>query len=437
VKGSEHIIFVEGYLEAHLNNISNRKNKGKDVWLGLGDCHIATPQRLKHLTRVIKHNPIKTVTFCLDSDKAGFNSIRELLTDESLKIIRPFLPKLFFFCWDKLASPEIKDIHELHEQRGYFYLDYLDLIKDRAKIRNIYEQLTHSCFKDSYLSEYIDGLNARELEKGILQLLSAIEAFTPKDLMELDVALCDRFKNEAPVLKVVQSRIAKEIEKIEQKNYETSVKDWGKQIHSCTNSQTLDILLASPPKKDILTMPIHENAPTEEEWAKVDELIPTHYWKLDQYVGYTRGGLHIIGGRPGDGKSTIMLNLMRSLLSGNPAANSMFITLEESKEALKRKLLLSYADVILDEHNPLKNYENLLSYLKRGQFVKDGKLVNPKAEIIAKIEEAKQWIGQCITDKRLTILSPSTTDVVSIVKSMREYNKYFGYDFFFLDYFLF
>jgi DNA primase len=430
IKNAEHLILVEGYLEATLNNFYNRKNRGNEAWLGLGDCHIASPDRLNLLNKLLNQNSVKTITLCLDNDHAGFMAVRDLLTTELLKIARPLLSKLFFFCWDRMGIPEIKDIHDLHEKQGYAYLDYLALLQDKAVLRNIYEQLVQSCFKDTCVQ-----LDSRELEKGTIQLLSAIAAFDSKDLMELDLALNSRFKDNLAALDLIRTRIAEEIEKIEIKNRIDSIKEWSKQLQNCDNIQNLDKLLESPPKKEILTMPIHQEPPTDDYWKNVNNLIQTHYWKLDQYIGYTKGGLHIVAGRPGDGKTATMINLTRTQLCGNPDAKVMFVTLEESAKPLMTKLLLCCSDVILDKDNPTKNYENLLCYLNRGHFLnQNGNICYLDKEKIDRIETAKEWIKWHIAKKKLTIVSPAKHDVENLVKIMAEYNKYFGYDFFFLDY---
>jgi hypothetical protein len=433
LKKGNKINVVESYLEAAIFNGCSEFHKSNESWLGLGDCSVATPERLKILTKIVKDNEPPSVTFILDSDTFGFHAVRGLLDQDSLKIIRPILKKCFFFCWDKTgyfsANENVKDIFDLMNKFGYGYLDALEILEHRSFIRNIYEFLVVCCFADSSVN-----IDSREIELGINKLLSAIQAFGENDKLELDLALSDRFKDSPTVLDKIRTQVSEEFEKIGAENYVNDVKDWGKKLENCSSPQQVGRLLECVPKKEILSIPVHQAPLTDNDWASTTELIPIYYDALDRYIAFTRGGFHIVGGRPGDGKSTFLLNIARSQLRGNPNSRVFILTLEEAQKALFQKLLLCDADVIFDDDNIDENYKNFLHYLKHGKIVKNKKLVDVNSYNAEKIAESKAWINQCIADKRLTILSPPTSDVDSLTKLMSEYNRYYGYDFICLDY---
>jgi hypothetical protein len=428
VKNARQLIVTESHFEAAIQNSRNRLNKSEEVWLSLGGCSL-TEKHLKDLTRIVKENNIQTLTFMLDGDTPGFNAITKILEPQVLKVVRPIFHQMCFFSWDKLASPKLKDIFDLMREHGYFYLDAVNTyLRNDCFMQNVFEYLVSQCFGKVIILDY------REQELGIQKLLYSISALNDKDKVQLDLALSDRFKDSPYVLDRVRARVAEEFEKIEEERYVNSVKDCVAKAKDCTKIEQIDILLESLPKKEILSIPVHPEPLTDNDWASTTELIPTYYDALDKTVGLTPGGLGIVGGRPGEGKSTFSLNLLRSQLLGRSESRCLFISLEETQKALNQKLLLCDSDVILDDNNIEENYKNFLQYLKYGKFQQNGKMVTLDKEKAEKIEMSKLWINQCISEKRLAILSPKYTDIDDIVKEMLGYNKYFGYDFICLDY---
>jgi len=433
-KGNE-IKIVESYLEAAIFNGCSEFHQSDETWLGLGDCSVATPERLRILTKIVKDNEPPVITFVLDSDVAGYRAVCELLEQNALKLIRPILKKCFFFCWDKIPYQKTKDIFDLMTELGYNYRDAVGLLNERQYVRNIYEFLVLCCFgSDFKFSSELIPIDSREIELGINKLLSAIRAFGEDDKLELDLALSDRFKDSPAVLDKIRTRVSEEFEKIGAENYVNDVKDWAKKLENCSSPQFIDRLLESLPKKEILSIPVHQAPLTDNDWASTTKLTQTYYDVLDRYIAFTLGGFHIVGGRPGDGKSTFLLNIARSQLRGDSNSRVLILTLEEAQKALFQKLLLCDADVIFDDDNIDGNYKNFLHYLEHRKIVKNGKSIDIDSYNADKIAESKAWINQCISDKRLTILSPPTSDVDNIVKLMSEYNKYYGYDFICLDY---
>ena len=114
---------------------------------------------------------------------------------------------------------------------------------------------------------------------------------------------------------------------------------------------------------------------------KSDKLIKTGYPSIDRYSGgLTRGEITIIGGRPGHGKTTVMVNLLAKAIEQGHRA--MFFSRELPNAELLKKILclesgkMSYGmvrqNVFTD--NDLKNMEEAIK-LVRKKYSKDNFLM--------------------------------------------------------------
>ena len=110
---------------------------------------------------------------------------------------------------------------------------------------------------------------------------------------------------------------------------------------------------------------------------KSDKLIKTGYPSIDKYSGgLTRGEITIIGGRPGHGKTTVMINLLAKALEQGHKA--MFFSRELPNAELLKKILclesgkMSYGMVrqnVFTDHD-LKNMEDAIEVV-REKYSKD------------------------------------------------------------------
>ena len=110
---------------------------------------------------------------------------------------------------------------------------------------------------------------------------------------------------------------------------------------------------------------------------KTTRLIKTGYENLDRFAGgLTRGEVTIIGGRPGHGKTTVMVNLLSKALDNGHKA--MFFSRELPNSELLKKILclesekLSYGMIrqnVFTDHD-LKNMEEAIQIV-RNKYSKD------------------------------------------------------------------
>jgi replicative DNA helicase len=110
---------------------------------------------------------------------------------------------------------------------------------------------------------------------------------------------------------------------------------------------------------------------------KTSKLIKTGYSNIDKYSGgLTRGEITIIGGRPGHGKTTVMVNLLAKAIEQGQKA--MFFSRELPNSELLKKILclesdkLSYGMIrqnVFTEYD-LKNMEEAIQIV-RNKYTKD------------------------------------------------------------------
>ena len=99
---------------------------------------------------------------------------------------------------------------------------------------------------------------------------------------------------------------------------------------------------------------------------QTSKLIKTGYDNLDKYSGgLTRGEITIIGGRPGHGKTTLMLNVLKSLI--DQGLNVMLFNREMSNTEMIKKMCV------------LENNELLYSDVRRNKF-------DSKSEVLMELQ---------------------------------------------------
>jgi replicative DNA helicase len=105
---------------------------------------------------------------------------------------------------------------------------------------------------------------------------------------------------------------------------------------------------------------------------KESKLIKTGYSSLDRFAGgLTRGEITIVGGRPGHGKTTVLINILANVLQSGHKA--MFFSRELPNSELLKKIIclesqeLSYSMVRKNvfNNNDLQEVNRTLEFIKR------------------------------------------------------------------------
>lgn len=121
------------------------------------------------------------------------------------------------------------------------------------------------------------------------------------------------------------------------------------------------------------------------------------------------GGVSVIAASPGEGKTSLMLNLLRNLLRSQPDKKFYFFSYEEPDIFLAYKLLMIGSNVQLGEQNLDAFIDHFRSASWRACDEKDPQLARA-------LDEFNTWTGQ----GRLSLLSPEL-DCYTLVKEIREH----------------
>jgi replicative DNA helicase len=113
--------------------------------------------------------------------------------------------------------------------------------------------------------------------------------------------------------------------------------------------ESISEILATASKKieNINRERLRFSTPPPRSWAEIERAIidepPALFTGFDAFPPLVPGAVTLISGRPGQGKTTLMLNILRSLAEADRCKGKslLFFTYEESEERLYRKLLCS------------------------------------------------------------------------------------------------
>nr|MDQ3398601.1 hypothetical protein [Deinococcota bacterium] len=99
------------------------------------------------------------------------------------------------------------------------------------------------------------------------------------------------------------------------------------------------------------------------------------------------GGITVIAGSPGEGKTSLMLNLLRNLLRSEPDKKFYFFSYEESDIFLALKLLMIGSNVVLAE-------DNLEAFVKHFQAASWRGCDEANGKLAYAVDEFGSWIGE-------------------------------------------
>ena len=133
--------------------------------------------------------------------------------------------------------------------------------------------------------------------------------------------------------------------------------------------------------------------------ATIPPAYQTGYSSLDEFVGFTPGGISLIAGRPSHGKTTLMFNLLLQMSNLYPDKTFYFFTYEEPTRNISIKLLnrligedlKGYYGDVRGLHKRT-NYEFIKSYIKA------------QRTDIAIIEEGKEQLRDLIDSQRIKVI---------------------------------
>ena len=145
---------------------------------------------------------------------------------------------------------------------------------------------------------------------------------------------------------------------------------------------------------------------------KESKLIKTGYASLDKFAGgLTRGEITIVGGRPGHGKTTVLINILANVLESGYKA--MFFSRELPNSELLKKIIclesqeLSYSMVRKNvfNNNDLEEVNSTLNFIKRKYSGEKFLMFDNIRDFSVSASEIKKFKPDIIFDDYIQLIS--------------------------------
>ena len=365
IRGEKMAILLEGLLDAlYLNSMGL-----KAVAIGGTDLSLAQ-------IKALEANGTKELILALDADQPG-----QAGTEKAIRLLRPAKIRAYV-----LSLPQgYKDPDELVRDRGPEALRQAlrkaeaasswlasriiarhDLDTARGLDQGLEEAL------DVY-AQIEDAIEARAFWESLKKATSLTEEELEGRAVKASQALSARQAREA--LQRLQNRLRDRITEGDVIGAELALSQGLQEIRSSRGVEAPDPYLSGDFLGDI---------------QAISEGLSTGYSSLYQYLRIPEGAISIMAGRPGHGKTTLLLNLLLNMIRAYPDKRFYFFSYEEARSRLALKLLMIMAGEVLSKDTNQGAYIHYLREKKRQEPNK-------------KIEEALQEYQKLTVAGRLTL----------------------------------
>jgi replicative DNA helicase len=160
-------------------------------------------------------------------------------------------------------------------------------------------------------------------------------------------------------------------------------------------------------------------------------LIKTNFENVDRFAGgLTRGEITIVGGRPGHGKSTMLLNMLSKVLSDNKKV--MLFNRELTNVEVLKKLIalesgkLSYGMIRkgIYEQSQLQELDRTREYIAKKYSPKKFRMFDQIRDFPASATEIKKFKPDVIFDDYIQLISPTGKEDQRRLQLERIINDY-------------
>ena len=127
----------------------------------------------------------------------------------------------------------------------------------------------------------------------------------------------------------------------------------------------------------------------------------------DRRLVLPSGGVTVVAGSPGEGKTSLMLNLLCNLIRSNPERRFCYLSFEEPSLFLALKLLMIGSDVQLRRDN----FAAFIEHFRESSW-------DPADEKDPRLARALEEFNTWTRDDRLCLLSPDT-DLFSLTRELK------------------
>lgn len=367
VRGRDSVLLVEGLLDCLLLCA-----RGLPV-VALGGASLSKEQ-----IQALQKNGTKEVLLCLDSDgpgQAGTEKALSLLHGSGLRAYVVSLPDGYKDADELARSQGLEPLQKAMEesQRGSIWL----------AMRRIQEQDTETDIGldraiDNALQVYgriQDSLERREC----LRAIASGVGYTEETLQDRA-----RQAEEQGLQEEKRASLEKTLQEASRSLSEGKLERVKADIYK--GLKVLDSGIEAPLPEPYLLSDL------EKDLSSMGDGLTTGYDSLDFYCRIPEGALTIIAGRPGHGKTTLLLNMLLNMVRRHEDRAFYFFSYEEAARALATKAIILLAGKVL---NAEFNFNCYMNYLKE-------KRGSEKA-IEAAVKKYEKYTASgrlCIVDRR-------------------------------------
>lgn len=419
-RGESKITLVEGVLDTLYLNV-----KGEPT-MGVGGSSLSDTQ-----IKALQNAGIEEVILGLDSDKTGQESTEKIIKTLLVSELRSYVITL---------PDEYKDPDEMVRDVGI------------KAFRRVLKQAEKGV---KWLARYIVSRHDITTDRGLDKAIS--EAMEVRSRIDDPINKKNFYETLEDKLGLSQEELASRIEKYERERTQKQTKHTlEKVINKVENKASNDDIIGAQKELEEGIKEINKSRGVDtpepyllddflEDVTQTEPGLETGYKEIDERLSIPRGALTFIAGRPGHGKTTMMMNLLINMLDLYPDKNFYFFSYEEAKWRLSLKLIINMSEEVLHKDQNFRAYINYLKE-KRGTnnqierainvfetFTKEGRLFlidkamssDDLASTIYYLADRDDNIGGIFIDYVQKIPSPAShsqryLEIASVTETLRE-----------------
>ena len=330
-RGAEQIVLVEGVLDAlYLSS------KGLPA-VGTGGTSLSDRQ-----VKALEDNGTKELLLALDSDTAGQDAIERAIQKLRVSSLRPYVVSL---------PDGYKDPDELVRDKG---LQVFQGCLNRAEgwpkwmARRIVSRhdLSTDTGRDRGLEaglEFYVGIHDPLSRKDFLQVLQEATGLNHEETaprIERQERKAAKTRAEQ-LLRETQRRLQAKIREGDILGAQTVLSEGLQKQGEARRVRVPEPYLLEDLEEDVLSM---------------SDGLETGYRGLDSYLRIPRAQLTIVAGRPGQGRSAFLLNLILNMARKYDDKAFYFFSYEEARTTIALKLIMNSSGIVLDQNMSLDAY---------------------------------------------------------------------------------
>ena len=382
------IILVEGVLDALYLNIK------EEPTMSIGGSSLSDSQ-----INALQNAGIEEVILALDSDKSGQESTEKIIKTLMTTDLKTYV----------ISLPEgYKDPDELIRDKG---IESFQIVLKQAE-KGV-----------KWLARYIVSRHDIGTDRGLDKAIS--EAQRVISLIDDSIDKKAFYETLEDSLEISKKDIASRIEKIErEKSQEQAKKSLERTINKARNKASNDDIIGAQKELEQGIKEINKSRGVDtpepyfvddflEDVTQTEAGLKTGYKEIDDKLRIPVGAMTFIAGRPGHGKTTMMLNLLVNMLNEYQEKNFYFFSYEEAKWRLTLKLIMNIAGV---ERHKDQNFRAYINYFKNKRGSEN------------RIEKALQTFENYTQEGRLFLVDKamSSDDLASTIHYLAERDDNIG-----------